>query len=227
MAKNKIMIVGHKGKMGSVVFELAKNKGFDVFGVDKGDDLIDKVDLVVDFSIPENTLKVAKWCVENKIPLVVGTTGHDEKQQKMLQEFSKEIPILKAGNFSIGMALLRKILRGDISKHFKEVVIYEKHHRNKKDSPSGTAVELKILIENNWNGRVEVLAERGGKEVGEHVINCYLENEVLSFSHKAFSRECFADGVLVAIDFMLKNTKRKMFSFDDIFWKVFSRFDIK
>ena len=218
MEKNKIIVVGSKGKMGSVVVEYLKKQGYIVSEIDKDDALeTQSSDLVIDFSVAANTIFVANWCKENNIPLIVGTTGHNERQQKELEEISTYIPIFKAGNFSIGIAMIKKCLNLLIDENIMEITVCEKHHRNKKDTPSGTAVELKTLIENNWNGKVEVLAERGGKEVGEHVINCYFENEVVSLKHVAYSRECFADGVLIATKFMLRNTETKMFSFDDVF----------
>ena len=218
MTKNKIMVVGCNGRMGSVVADVLKNKGYIVAEVNKDTNYENfEVDLVVDFSVAENTEQLAKWCLKKKVPLVIGTTGHSKQQLEQIENAAKQIPVLKAGNFSMGMLIFKKNVKNIIKFNPKEIVVFEKHHRNKKDSPSGTAVELKKYIENFWQGNVCVLAERGGKEVGEHVVNFYFENEVVSLKHVAYSRECFADGVLQAIEFMQVNKRVKMFEFDDIF----------
>ncbi len=215
---SKILVVGYKGKMGSCVFEKLKNSGFEVVGLEKGDELNDvSADVVVDFSVPENTLVLAEWCLKTKTPLIIGTTGHTSNELVVLKNFSVRVPILKAGNFSKGVFVLKEVLEQVCKYQPCNVAVYEKHHDLKKDSPSGTAKELKELIEKFSSAKVQMLCERGGKEVGEHTINLYFENEVLSLSHKAYSRECFADGVLLAVKFMLDNKKKKLFEFQDIF----------
>ena len=211
----KIAVIGYKGKMGSTVYELL-GKYYSVVGVDKDDEFDINVDLVVDFSSSENSNFLLDKCTKNKIPLIIGTTGHDEKELLEIKNASKFIPVFKAGNFSTGMQNLKNSLKNLITIDTQDVIIFEKHHRNKKDAPSGTAKEIEQFITNKFNIEPSVIYERGGKEIGTHIIDIYYENEVVSVSHQAFSRIAFAEGVKKAVEFMINVKDNGLYGMADI-----------
>lgn len=217
MENVKIGLVGFKGKMGSVVFEKLKNAGYDVWGITKGDDLeiLKSTHLVVDFSTAEASVETAKWCEKNNIKLIIGATGQSDYELMMIKRISEKIPILMSGNYSIGIALLKKSLKNILNGLEQNIVIYESHHKNKIDKPSGTALMLENELKKLTNAKIEILSERGGMEVGCHKVNVYYENEMISVSHKAYSREIFALGVLEAVEFMFGVKDAKLYTFDD------------
>ena len=98
----KILVAGYQGKMGSVVFETLKSAGFDVVGKGHGDDFdhVGKVKLVIEFGGAECSACCAKWCKENKVPLVIGSTGHSAEQVGLINDAAKETVVVMAGNFS-------------------------------------------------------------------------------------------------------------------------------
>ena len=217
MKKLKIAVVGANGKMGKIICEKL-NAEFDVLKITR-ECKLDKQDvcLVVDFASAETSVESAAWCAKHKVPLIVGSTGQTNSQKNEILKASEKTPILIAGNFSVGILLLKKLLKTVDFELVEDIVIFEKHHKNKKDKPSGTALELESLIKSKTGCFVDVLTERGGKEIGTHKIDLYLKNELISIKHQAFSRECFADGVLFAVKFMLEKKENKLFSFEDVF----------
>ena len=217
MKKLKIAVVGANGKMGKFLCEKLNDK-FDVLKITR-ECKLDKqnVCLVVDFASAESSVESAVWCAKNKVPLIVGSTGQTNFQKDEILKASEKTPILIAGNFSVGILLLKKLLKTVDFELVEDIVIFEKHHKNKKDEPSGTALELENLIRSKTSRHADVLVERGGKEIGTHKIDLYFENELISIKHQAFSRECFADGVLLAVEFMFQQKERKLFSFEDVF----------
>ena len=217
MKKLKIAVVGANGKMGKLLCEKLNDK-FDVLKITR-ECKLDKqnVCLVVDFASAESSVESAVWCAKNKVPLIVGSTGQTNFQKDEILKASEKTPILIAGNFSVGILLLKKLLKTVDFELVEDIVIFEKHHKNKKDEPSGTALELENLIRSKTSRHADVLVERGGKEIGTHKIDLYFENELISIKHQAFSRECFADGVLLAVEFMFQQKERKLFSFEDVF----------
>lgn len=217
MKKLKIAVVGANGKMGKLLCEKLNDK-FDVLKITR-ECKLDKqnVCLVVDFASAESSVESAVWCAKHKVPLIVGSTGQTNFQKDEILKASEKTPILIAGNFSVGILLLKKLLKTVDFELVEDIVIFEKHHKNKKDKPSGTALELENLIRSKTSRHADVLVERGGKEIGTHKIDLYFENELISIKHQAFSRECFADGVLLAVEFMFQQKERKLFSFEDVF----------
>ncbi len=204
MENKKVAVVGCFGKMGSVCLDFLKRSGYDVVGVGKDDDLnsLERVDVLVDFSEPEMTGVCADWCKNQGVKLIVGTTGLDEDILKKIEIASKVVPVVVAGNFSCGVVKLKQCLKVVFDGSEQQVIVFEKHHKNKKDKPSGTAKELLEEIEKLTNAKVEVLCERVGKEVGTHRVDVYFENEVISLSHRAYGREVFAAGVAKAVQFL-------------------------
>ncbi len=214
----KIIVVGHKGKMGSVVFESLISAGYDVFGIDKNDNFenIKDANLIIDFSNAGQSAKTAEWCAENKVNLIIGATGQTIQHLQQIKFASRKTAILKAGNFSIGIAKLKNCLKYIFDGSENQVVVFEKHHKNKLDKPSGTALELVENIKKTINVPVDVLCERLGSEVGEHTVKVCYKNEVISLSHKAYSRVAFADGVLLAVSFMLKISGVGLYNFESV-----------
>lgn len=217
MNKEKIILVGGQGKMGQVVFEELKND-YEICIVEKNDCLksVTKADLVIDFASAESSVVSAEFCRKNKIPLIVGSTGQNEIQMKKIKETSKEVAVLKCGNFSVGMALVRKLVCEILKTGVEDVVIFEKHHKNKKDAPSGTAKELQKLVNAQTKTKVQMLFARGGSEIGTHEISFYFGDEVVSLKHQAFSRKSFAKGVKIAVEHMLRTIPEGLIKFDDV-----------
>ena len=219
MRKNKIIaIVGAYGKMGKILCEKIKSN-FEIIEITENNSLYDykNIDMVIDFSSASQSVRSAIYCKEFKIPLIIGATGQTETQRNEIIEASKFIPIMMSGNYSYGILVIKKLIEliGNYFKTIKsDITIIEKHHSEKKDSPSGTALILSEEIEQKLNIKPVILSERGGKEIGEHKIDIYFENELISISHKAFSRECFADGVIKCIDRMLNINKNGIFKFE-------------
>lgn len=217
MQNNIIAVVGAKGKMGSVVCKkLQKNYEIVEIDIDFPINNAKNADLIIDFASAKSSVLSAKFCAENKIPLIIGSTGQTEKQKKTIEKYSKITPILICKNFSVGVFLQKKISELILNIIEPSITIFEKHHAEKKDSPSGTAIELKGFIEERFNGKVSVLSERGGKEVGTHKIDFYFGDELISVSHSAFSRDSFACGVVLAAEYMLRQSSPKNFNFMDI-----------
>ena len=215
MKQIKIAIVGYRGKMGSAVFDALKQE-YEVVGIDRGDYFADSVSLVIDFASAESSATMAKECARRKIPLIIGSTGQDENELNEIKKASEQIIVLMAGNFSLGICLLKNALTSLITNNVQDIVIFEKHHKDKKDAPSGTAKEIKHFIENNFNMSSDVVFERGGKEIGTHVVDIYYENEVISLSHRAFSRNAFVDGLKKAIKFVLGSEKSGFYNMHDV-----------
>lgn len=165
-------------------------------------------DLVVDFSSPRGTSEALTFCIERGIPLVTGTTGLDDEGLKNLKSASGCIPILVSPNMSRGVNLidnlLPRVLRmtGDGC----DVEIVEKHHRAKKDSPSGTAIRLaRTLAESGGAGsrNVAIHSVRAGDVVGEHTVIFGLRGERIEIKHVVESRDCFASGAIACAKFLL------------------------
>ena len=192
-------------------------------GIDVGDSLADVIaasDAVIEFSFHEITLSVAELCAEHKKALVIGTTGHTVEDKEAILNLQSEIPIVWASNFSTGVNTLfwltrkaTEVLGADF-----DLEVIEMHHRLKKDSPSGTAATLsEILAEVRQvslekelrHGREGIVGERtdseigmhslrGGDVVGDHTVVYAGNGERLELTHKAASRNTFANGALRA-----------------------------
>ena len=203
----KIAIIGSKGKMGKAIIEKLKDK-YDIIEIDKTIpvEMAKECEVIVDFSSGENSVKTAVWCEKNNKKLIIGATGQTKKDLKRISKSSDVIPILMAGNFSIGILRIKKALKEIIKSDVQSISIIEKHHKDKKDSPSGTALELKDFIESLTTKNVSVCSVRGGQEIGTHEINVYYDNDVIRVSHQAFSRDAFVRGVELSVEF-IKNQK--------------------
>ncbi|WP_343190041.1 4-hydroxy-tetrahydrodipicolinate reductase [Buchnera aphidicola] len=184
-------------------------------------------DVMIDFSEKNNTMKNIKYCIKHKKNIVIGTTGFDENQEKFIKLSSKKICIVKSSNFSTGINLiyffLEKIQKNLIN---EKITIKEEHHKNKKDSPSGTSIEFGKIINKKLgkktskkeilkNKNINFISTRFGNIIGNHTISFSNKNETLKIKHVAKNRSIFAIG---AIQSAIWSYKRKsgLFSMKNI-----------
>ena len=196
-----------------------------------------KADVIIDFTIPKCTLEVLKIAAKQKKRVVIGTTGFSKKQERMIKNYSKKIPILKAGNMSLGVNLLMyltEIASKSLGKKFLSKV-YEVHHKGKKDYPSGTALMLgegiamgkgknlysmigkKYLNKKSfpYSKTINFNSIRKGEVVGEHEVKFSSGKEIVTLNHESFDRALYSEGALVAAKW-LKNKKPGLYSMRDL-----------
>ena len=173
---------------------------------------LNNISAVIDFSSPEGLIACINFCIENSIPLISGTTGLSAEQLETLRTAKKFIPILLASNMSLGVSNLKSSIEQyllSISTPSKCKII-EIHHTNKKDSPSGTAIEIKSFLENlpgsRIDGLIDVHSYRIGNIFGIHRIIFENAEGITTFQHIANSRNIFARGALKAAKWI--NTKQ-------------------
>jgi 4-hydroxy-tetrahydrodipicolinate reductase len=227
----KIIITGAKGRMGQALVSCAKNfcELEIVAAINRGDDLgsvISKTDVVIDFSSHDATPAIVELCVKNKKALMIGTTGHSNSEKSAIEKCRAKIPVVLASNFSTGVNTLFWLTRkaAEILGTDFDLEIVEMHHRLKKDAPSGTAKSLaqiladvrKLSLEKSArHGRAGIVGERtnseigihsirGGDVVGDHTVIFANNGERLELTHKASSRETFANGALRAALWVVK-----------------------
>ena len=178
------------------------------------------ISAVIDFSSPKGFIDAVNFCIENQLPLVSGTTGLIEDQLELINTAKKSIPILIASNMSIGIANLKCAIEAYLLsiKVTSKCKILEIHHINKKDSPSGTALEilnfLENLPENKIDGLIDVQSLRVGNVFGMHRVEFKNEDGVTTFQHIANSRDVFAIGALQAARW-INLKKNGQYSFAD------------
>ncbi|HEV7406063.1 MAG TPA: 4-hydroxy-tetrahydrodipicolinate reductase [Chthoniobacteraceae bacterium] len=221
----RILINGCKGRMGQAVMALAEqNPSFEIGAtVDLGDDfaaVLPRCQTVIDFSHHSTIEFVLARCIEKQKSLVIGTTGHTDAQIAAIRHAARQIPIVHAPNFSVGVNTLFWLTRkaAEILGPGFDLEVVEMHHRLKKDAPSGTAKRLaEILAEArglSYNkdtrhgrsgivgertaGEIGVHAIRGGDVVGDHTVIFAAQGERVELTHKASSRDTFAGGALRA-----------------------------
>jgi len=238
----KIIINGSKGRMGQALLNCAaRNPELEVVGaIDQGDDLsaaIPNCDAVIEFSFHTATVGVAKLCAQHKKALVVGTTGHSEADKAELKRLSIEIPMVVATNFSTGVNTLFWLTRkaAEILGPYFDLEVVEMHHRLKKDAPSGTATTLleilagvrKLQLEEALrHGRKGITGERsdseigihairGGDVVGDHTVIFAANGERVELTHKASSRDTFANGALRAAEWAVSQSPG-LYSMQDV-----------
>ena len=238
----KIIITGAKGRMGKALIACAPNfRELEIVGqIDVGDDLgavIARGDVVVDFSSQTATVSVADLCAQHQKALVIGTTGHTDTNTFEVRLRKAQIPIVWASNFSTGVNALFWLTRkaAEILGPDFDLEIIEIHHRLKKDAPSGTAKTLaeiladvrKLHLEKAArHGRVGMVGERtlteigihsvrGGDVVGDHTVIFANTGERLELTHKASSRDTFANGALRAALWVVKQ-KPGLYDMQDV-----------
>jgi 4-hydroxy-tetrahydrodipicolinate reductase len=227
-----VIIHGSEGRMGQML--LVCGEAMDgieiVAGVDEGDDLstfITDCDAVIDFSLHSATAACAALCVEHGKALVIGTTGHTDEEKSSIKNLKSNIPIVWASNYSTGVNTLFWLTRkaAEILGPDFDLEVVEMHHRHKVDAPSGTAATLgEILLEVRdqqkdalRHGREGIVGARtdeeigmhslrGGDVVGDHTVIYAGAGERLELTHKAASRETFANGALRAAQWATQQT---------------------
>ncbi len=187
------------------------------------DEFTATADVIIDFSHHSALLSLLNYAVSHKTPIVVSTTGHTDEEMQMMREAAENVGIFFSRNMSIGVNLLIDLCKRAataLGEDF-DIEIIEKHHHNKLDAPSGTAMMIAEELRDTKNGDAEFVydrhevrrkrdhreigihAVRGGSIVGEHDVIFAGANEIITLSHTATSRELFADGALKAADFMI------------------------
>ena len=229
--KNNILLCGAKGRMGQAITKIASDHECEIIApIDQGDDpkaQIDNCDVVIDFSLADATLPLAKVAAKAGKPMVIGTTGHEKSVKKEIIKTMASIPVVWAGNFSTGVNLLfyltQEVSRILDSKSNFDPEVIEMHHRLKKDAPSGTADRLLEIIKNSRNakdsdichgrsgfpgereqGEIGSHAIRGGDIVGEHTVIYAGIGERIELTHRATDRIIFAAGALRASNWVIK-----------------------
>ncbi len=234
----RIMIHGCNGRMGQAVSRMAQTdpEVETVAGIDISDSIenpypvfdgIEKcgieADVVIDFASAKAVDRLLEYCVEKRLPCVLCTTGLSDAQLAKVKEASEKTAILKSANMSLGINLLMKLLReaaGILADAGFDMEIVEKHHNQKLDAPSGTALALADSLNEGLSEKYEyvydrsgrrirrpqkeigISAVRGGTIVGDHDVIFAGSDEVVTFSHRAYSREVFAKGALQAAKFL-------------------------
>ena len=196
-----------------------------------------KTDVIVDFTVPKCTLEILKIASKLKKRMVIGTTGFTQKEEALIKKYSKKIPILKAGNMSLGVNLLMyltEIASKSLNDDYLSKV-YEVHHKHKEDYPSGTALMLGKGIANGKNKnlynligkkflnkksfpfgkKINFNSIRKSEVIGEHEVIFSSGKEIITLNHEAFDRSLYADGALTAAKWLI-NKKPGLYSMRDL-----------
>jgi 4-hydroxy-tetrahydrodipicolinate reductase len=238
-----IGIIGSNGRMGQRIFALASEDHdlkvvarIDRDNANQLEELINDVDVFIDFSYAQASVENIKIIEKYKRPIVIGTTGLDENQKDIIRKVSKNIAVILAPNTSIGVNVFFKIVE-ETAKYLSDydIELVELHHNNKKDSPSGTAVKIAEIVskatgksKNNWiygrEGLVEerpkeeigIHAVRLGDVVGEHTLYFAGNSERIEITHRAHTRDNLAKGAILAAKWLF-GKKPGMYDMFDVF----------
>ena len=254
MKKIKLGISGCMGRMGQqLIKSLKKNKKFKLVALTENrlvnrkfdgiklelnsEKVFKRTDVIIDFTIPDCTIEILKIASKLKKKVVIGTTGFNRNQENQIKNFSKKIPILKAGNMSLGVNLLM-YLTEIASKSLNDEYlskIFEIHHKHKKDYPSGTALMLgkgiadgknkdlytlmgkKFLNKKSfpYGKKINFNSLRRGEIIGEHEVKFSSGKEIITLNHEAFDRALYSDGALTASKWLM-NKKPGLYSMRDL-----------
>tara|TARA_B100000674_G_scaffold118856_1_gene90137 strand:- start:10 stop:786 length:777 start_codon:yes stop_codon:yes gene_type:complete len=254
MKKINLGITGCMGRMGQqIIKSVRRDKNFKLTAITENkiskkkienlkislnnEETFKKTNLIIDFTIPKCTIQVLKIASKLKKRVVIGTTGFTQKEEKLIKNFSKKIPILKAGNMSLGINLLMyltEITSKSLGNKFLSK-IHEVHHKYKKDFPSGTALMLGrgIAIGKNKNfynilgkkylnkkkfpygKKINFNSIRKGNIIGEHEVKFSSGNEIITLNHEAFDRALYSEGALSAARWLMKK-KPGLYSMRDL-----------
>ena len=254
MKKINLAISGCLGRMGQQLIKSSKNnKSFKLAALTENkaiskkvagikldvntEEAFKKTDVIIDFTVPNCTLDILKIASKLKKRVVIGTTGFTQKEEVLIKKFSKKIPILKAGNMSLGVNLLM-YLTEIASKSLNEEYlskVFEVHHKYKKDYPSGTALMLgkgiadgknknlynlmgkKFLNKKSfpYGKKINFNSIRKGEIIGEHEVRFSSGKETITLNHEAFDRELYSDGALTASKWLMKK-KPGLYSMRDL-----------
>ena len=254
MKKINLSITGCLGRMGQQLIKSSKKlKNFKIVSITENKKINKKVsglrpllnsehaflnaNVIIDFTIPKCTMEVLKIASKLKKRVVIGTTGFSKKEEKLIKQYSKKIPILKAGNMSLGVNLLvylTEIASRSLSNEFLSKV-FEIHHKHKKDHPSGTALMLgkgiaagknkefnKVLGKKYLNKKsfpfskkINFNSLRKGQVVGEHEVKFSSGKEVITLNHESFDRTLYSEGALTAAKWLI-NKKPGLYSMQNV-----------
>jgi len=254
MKKINLAITGCMGKMGQQLIKSSKlDKNFRLVALTENRIINKKIsgvrpnlntektfknaNLIIDFTIPKCTLEVLKIASKQKKRVIIGTTGFNKKEEDLIRKYSKKIPILKAGNMSLGINLLMyltEIASKSLGSNFLSKV-FEVHHKHKKDHPSGTALMLGkgIAIGKNKNfykllgkkylnkkkfpfsKKINFNSVRKGEIIGEHEVTFSSGKEIITLNHEAFDRALYSEGAFTAAKWLM-NKKPGLYSMRDV-----------
>ena len=254
MKKINLAITGCLGRMGKQLIKSSRsNKSFNLVALTESipinkkisgiqlnmntDRAFKKTDVIIDFTVPKCTLEILKIASKLKKRVVIGTTGFTQKEENLIKKYSKKIPILKAGNMSLGINLLMyltEIASGSLGDSYFSKV-FEIHHKHKKDYPSGTALMLGKGIANGKNKnfynligkkflnkkffflgkKINFNSIRKGEIIGEHEVKFSSGKEIITLNHEAFDRTLYSDGALTAAKWLMKK-KPGLYSMRDL-----------
>jgi len=254
MKKINLAISGCLGRMGQQLIKSSKkNKNFRLVALTENkaiskkiagikldinnEQTFKKTDVIIDFTVPNCTLDILKIASKLKKRVVIGTTGFNQKEEALIQKFSKTIPILKAGNMSLGVNLLMyltEIASKSLNDEYLSKV-FEVHHKHKKDYPSGTALMLgkgiadgknknlynlmgkKFLNKKSfpYGKKINFNSVRKSEIIGEHEVTFSSGKEIIKLNHEAFDRALYSDGALTAAKW-LNNKKPGLYSMRDL-----------
>ena len=230
------ILIGGKGRMGSLIASTAEVAGHTVLGMadafDKSALEGEAADVVIDFSHRDNLSWIKDYVLANHCALVYGTTGVTEEDKAVLNELAETVPVFYSSNFSYGVAVLRKLIATAVPllKDTFDMELVEIHHNQKKDAPSGTAKALLEIMNPDGEftevyGRegitgargkeIGVHALRGGTEAGEHSVFFFGDNERITVSHHAANRQIFVNGAIRAAQY-LEGKDAGMYNMDDL-----------
>ena len=254
MKNINLTITGCMGRMGQQLIKTSKKeKGFKIYSLTEYKQINKKfngikpqlntenafknTDVIIDFTIPKCTFEVLKIASKLKKRVVIGTTGFTKKEENLIKSFSKKIPILKAGNMSLGINLLMyltEIASKSLGNKYLSKV-FEVHHKHKKDYPSGTALMLgkgiaigknkefynligkKFLNKKNfpYGNKINFNSIRKGEVIGEHEVLFSSGKEIIKLNHEAFDRALYSEGALSAAKWLM-NKKPGLYSMRDL-----------
>lgn len=243
----KIIVHGYTGRMGQIIVSMAEQNyaDFEIVAKVSPDCPLEgngcyaelshftgDADCIIDFSNHAATETLLGYAMEKNLPIVICTTGHTDAELKMIEQASKEIPVFRSANMSLGIALLADLARKAASAFPQaNIEIIETHHNRKVDVPSGTALLLaeklkearknaRLLVGRHENGKrtdeeIGIHSIRLGNEVGTHEILISTGNETITLKHKAENRALFAEGAFAAAKFLC-NQKPGLYTMQDI-----------
>ena len=254
MKKINLAISGCLGRMGQQLIKSSKNdKNFKLAALTENKTINKKIagiklninteqafkntDVIIDFTVPNCTLDILKIASKLKKRVVIGTTGFNQKEENIIKNYSKKIPILKAGNMSLGVNLLMYLTEIASKSLYDEYLskVYEVHHKHKKDYPSGTALMLgkgiadgkkknlynlmgkKFLNKKTfpYGKKINFNSIRKGEIIGEHEVTFSSGKEIIKLNHEAFDRALYSDGALTAAKWLI-NKKPGLYSMRDL-----------
>ena len=254
MKKINLTVTGCMGRMGQQIIRSSKkNKKFRLISLTENKLINKKIsgiklnlnsaaafkntNVIIDFSDPRCTLDVLRIAAKIKRRVVIGTTGFTKNEENLIKKFSRKIPILKAGNMSVGVNLLMyltEIASKSLGKNFLSKV-YEAHHKHKIDYPSGTALMLGKGIANGKNknfysligkkylnkklfpysNKINFNSIRKGEIIGEHEVGFSSGKEIIRLNHESFDRALYSEGALTAAEWLMKK-KPGLYSMRDL-----------